>query len=267
MCRHLAYLGPPVTLREVISDPPYSLARQAWAPRQQRHGTVNADGFGVGWYSDGDPVPARYRRSVPLWADPSFADVARVTRTTALLAAVRSATEGTDQGEAGAAPYRSGRWLFSHNGILNEWPAATAGLAATLPTADLVALEAHCDSALAWAVVLHHLRAGQPAAAALAATVADLDSHGVTGRFNFLLTDGEVVAATAAGDTLWYHAGPGRIVVASEPDDDGPGWVEVAARSVLTATAAAVDVRPLPTSGDLLPDLVPDNNNGRITHS
>jgi len=179
----------------------------------------------------------------------------------------RVVSGGTDLGETAAAPYRSGRWLFSHNGILNEWPAATAGLAATLPTADLVALEAHCDSALAWAVVLHHLRAGQPAAAALAATVADLDSHGVTGRFNFLLTDGEVVAATAAGDTLWYHAGPGRIVVASEPDDDGPGWVEVAARSVLTATAAAVDVRPLPTSGDLLPDLVPDNNNGRITHS
>ena len=48
MCRHLAYLGPPVTLRSVIIDPPRGLYRQAWAPRMQRHGTVNADGFGVG---------------------------------------------------------------------------------------------------------------------------------------------------------------------------------------------------------------------------
>src|ERR1035438_9234042 len=63
MCRHLAYLGPPVTLREVICDPPFGLMRQAWAPRRQRHGTVNADGFGVGWYADGDPDPARYRRA------------------------------------------------------------------------------------------------------------------------------------------------------------------------------------------------------------
>jgi gamma-glutamyl hercynylcysteine S-oxide hydrolase len=266
MCRHLAYLGPPVTLREVISDPPYGLARQAWAPRRQRHGTVNADGFGVGWYAAGDVVPARYRRAVPMWADPSFADLARVTRTQALLAAVRSATEGTDQGEAAVAPYRSDRWLFSHNGILNGWPAATAGLAATLPAADLLALEARCDSALAWALVLRHLRAGRPPAGALAAAVADLDAHGVTGRFNFLLTDGAAVAATAAGDTLWYRAGEGRIVVASEPGDDGPGWVEVAGRSVLAAGRGTVEVRPLATPGDG-PRPAPVHDNGRILHS
>ena len=79
MCRHLAYLGAPATLRSVIIEPPHGLYRQAWAPRGQQHGTVNADGFGVGWYAPGDPVPARYRRAGPIWADPSFADLARVT--------------------------------------------------------------------------------------------------------------------------------------------------------------------------------------------
>jgi len=29
MCRHLAYLGPSVTLRKAIIDPPYGLYRQA----------------------------------------------------------------------------------------------------------------------------------------------------------------------------------------------------------------------------------------------
>ena len=77
---------------------------------------MNVDGFGIGWYADGDPVPARYRRAGPIWADPGFADLARVTRTRALLAAVRSATDGTESGAAAAAPYSSGRWLFSHNG-------------------------------------------------------------------------------------------------------------------------------------------------------
>ena len=37
MCRHVAYLGPPVPLRTVLIDPPYGLYRQAWAPRRQRH--------------------------------------------------------------------------------------------------------------------------------------------------------------------------------------------------------------------------------------
>jgi gamma-glutamyl hercynylcysteine S-oxide hydrolase len=259
MCRHLAYLGPPATIRALLSDPPYGLARQAWAPRRQQHGIMNVDGFGAGWYAPGDPVPARYRRAGPIWADPSFADLARVTRTRALLAAVRSATEGTDHSAAAAAPYAAGRWLFSHNGRLDGWPGAAAGLAATLPAADLLALEARCDSALAWALVLRQLRAGAAPGAALARVVAQCREHGLGGRFNFLLTDGEVIAATAAGDTLCYRAAGGCCVVASEPGDDSPGWTDVPDGSVLEATATAVELRPLPAaSGHPLADTLAD---------
>jgi gamma-glutamyl hercynylcysteine S-oxide hydrolase len=247
MCRHLAYLGPPATLAAVLSDPPYGLVRQSWAPRQQQHGTVNVDGFGAGWYADGDPVPARYRRAGPIWADASFADIARVTRTRALLAAVRSATDGTAPGEAAAAPFAADRWLFSHNGILNGWPRATAALAASLPPVELLDLEARTDSALAWALVLHRLRAGDSLADALAGTVADLDAHGVTGRFNFLLTDGQQIAATAAGDTLYYRAIGGQLTVGSEPSDDQPGWTAVPDRSVLTGRPGAVEVSAMKT--------------------
>jgi len=247
MCRHLAYLGPPASIADLLTGPPYGLGRQAWAPRRQSHGTMNVDGFGIGWYADGDPVPARYRRAGPIWADPCFADLARVTRTRALLAAVRSATEGTEPGVAAAAPYTGGRWLFSHNGVLYGWPVAAASLAATLPPADLLALEARCDSALAWALVAGRLRAGSAPADALAQVIGALGDHGVGGRFNFLLTDGEVIAATAAGDTLCYRLGDDSVVVASEPGDDEPGWAEVPAHSVLVATPAGVDVRPLPS--------------------
>ena len=58
MCRHLAYLGPPASIAALLTGPPYGLGRQAWAPRRQSHGTMNVDGFGIGWYADGDPVPA-----------------------------------------------------------------------------------------------------------------------------------------------------------------------------------------------------------------
>jgi glutamine amidotransferase len=249
MCRHLAYLGPPATLRALLLDPPHGLGTQAWAPRRQCHGTMNVDGFGVGWYADGDPVPARYRRAGPIWADPDFADLARVTRTGALLAAVRSATAGTAAGAAAAAPYAWGPWLFSHNGVLAGWPAATGSLAATLPVADLLALEARCDSALAWALVADRLRAGCGPADALSQAIATLAEHQIGGRFNFLLSDGEVIAATAAGDTLCYRLEGGAVVVASEPGDDEPGWTPVEGQCVLTATAGQVDVRPLPVPG------------------
>jgi glutamine amidotransferase len=249
MCRHLAYLGEPVTLAGLLTGPPHGLAVQAWAPRRQRHGTINADGFGVGWYADGDPQPARYRRAVPIWADPSFADVARVTRSHAVLAAVRSATAGTDAGEAAAAPYGDGPWLFSHNGVLAGWPAAAADLAASLPAGDLLALAARCDSALIWALVLARLRADSGPAEALAATVTDLAARQAGGRFNFLLTDGTTIAATAAGDTLCYRVSPAGVTVASEPGDDEPGWVDVPDGSVLEATASSVRISPVGAPG------------------
>lgn len=261
MCRHLAYLGPPATLRSLLTEPPHSLFRQAWAPRRQQHGTVNADGFGIGWYADGDPVPARYRRGTPIWGDPSLPDLARVTRSRAVLAAVRSATEGTAAGEQAAAPFADDRWLFSHNGRLDGWPESAAELAAGLlagpaGAAALLSLEAMVDSAFLWALIRRRLRDGDAMDMALAGTIAAAEAAGATGRFNFLLTDGHAIAATACGDTLWYrrrpagHDGPDdaaqwSVTVASEPDDDGPGWTEVPDRHVLTATTSEVSVRPL----------------------
>jgi gamma-glutamyl hercynylcysteine S-oxide hydrolase len=243
MCRHLAYLGPPTTLRSVLIDPPHGLYRQAWAPRRQRHGTVNADGFGIGWYAEGDPVPARYRRGVPIWGDPSLPDLARVTRSAAVLAAVRDASPGTAVGEQAAAPFASDQWLFSHNGRLDGWPDSAAAHAPAART--LLSLEAMVDSAFLWQLVLEWLQAGANMDTALAAVITAIEAGGGTGRFNFLVTDGRAIAATAWGDTLWYRRSAESVVVASEPGDDQPGWTEVPDRHSLTATPALVSVRPL----------------------
>jgi glutamine amidotransferase len=101
------------------------------------------------------------------------------------------------------------------------------------------------DSALLWALVRHRLERGLGAADALADTVAALRAAGTGGRFNFLLTDGRMIAATAAGDTLCYRASGHAVVVASEPGDDGPGWTEVPDGSVVTATPQQVSVTEL----------------------
>ncbi|MDI5965889.1 ergothioneine biosynthesis protein EgtC [Streptantibioticus silvisoli] len=245
MCRHVAYLGPPVRLGTVLVEPAYALYRQAWAPRQQEHGTVNADGFGVGWYAPGDPVPARYRRAGPMWADPSFTDLARVVRSGSILAAVRDTTDGSAPDASAAAPYGEGRWLFSHNGALPGWPGSVAALAGRLPAEELLNLEARCDSALVWALVLHRLRDGASPGEALADTVTEVAAR-VPARLNLLLTDGETIAATAWGDTLWHRWERGsHVVVASEPYDDAPGWTRVPDRTVILARPDGIDATPL----------------------
>ncbi|MFE1377560.1 ergothioneine biosynthesis protein EgtC [Streptomyces sp. NPDC058740] len=245
MCRHLAFLGEPATLGELLLRPPHSLERQSWEPRSQASGVVNADGFGVGWWAEDDPVPARYRRSGPIWGDLSFRDLARVVRTRALLAAVRGATLPGADGEAAAAPFAADRWLFSHNGAVPGWPGSLAAVAATLPARDLLALAAGTDSALVWALVLRRLRAGDAPEQALADTVREVAEAAPGARLNLLLTDGSTITATTWGDSLWYLTGPDRTVVASEPYDADPRWQAVPDHSVLTASRSGVALSPL----------------------
>ncbi|MFJ8885823.1 ergothioneine biosynthesis protein EgtC [Streptomyces sp. NPDC102402] len=246
MCRHIAYIGPLVALGEVLTSPAHSLVRQSWEPRRQRNGTVNADGFGVGWYADGDPVPGRYRRSGPVWGDETFADLARVVRSTAVLAAVRDATFAGADGEAAAAPFAEGALLFSHNGAVAGWPGSLTPLAGSLPPERMLALAARSDSALIWALVLQRTAQGDEIARAVADTVLDVAAAAPGSRLNLLLTDGSTIVATAWGDSLWYLHEPGRrTVVASEPYDDDPFWREVPDRTLLAATRTDVLLTPL----------------------
>ena len=254
MCRHLAYLCPPVPLRVLLVDPPHSLLQQSWAPRRQRHGTVNADGFGVGWYAEDDPIPARYRSDHPMWTDRSFADLARVVRSRAVLAAVRSATGTMPLTAGAAAPFAAGRYLFSHNGAVPGWPERLGAIAAGLtPVALLRTMseEAATDSALLWALTQQRLDGGATLADALAAVVR-LAATTAGGRLNLLATDGGRIAATAYGDTLAWRADERGVAVASEPFDDDPGWTDVPDRSLLQATPDGVTVSPLPL--DLPPE-------------
>ena len=273
MCRHLAYLGPAATLRSVIIDPPHGLYKQAWAPRCQRRGAISADGFGVGWYPAGDLVPVRYRQAMPIWTDESFYEISAVTWAGAILGAIRNATPRTGHGPAAAAPFKYGRWLFSHNGAVNGWPESTAALAATLPAVSLLELEARVDSALVWALVLYRLREGLAPAEALADTAEALDAAGVTGRFNLLLTDGRMIAATTAGHTLFYRQTPDSVTVASEPGDDEAGWIEIPRDgSLVTATPEQVIVTRLPALNSIIAGTttahetpgIPDNPQGPL---
>lgn len=227
MCRHLAYLGPPTSLAALLLDRPHSLLRQSWAPQDMRHGgTVNADGFGAGWYT-GEPEPVRYRRSTPMWSDAGFPGLARSVTTSAAVAAVRSATVGMPVVETACAPFADGPWLFSHNGVVAGWPDSVAGLAAELPVTDLLTLDAPTDSALLWAMVRRRLRSGRPPATAVSTVVDAVAKVAPGSRLNLLLSDGHTVVGTSWGHSLSIWRDEDAVVISSEPWDDDPLWREV----------------------------------------
>jgi glutamine amidotransferase len=246
MCRHLARLGPARTLEAILLTPPHGLLRQSWAPRHQRHGTVNADGFGVGWWQPAvRPEPARYRSTAPMWADRSFASLAGVVLTEAVVAAVRSATPPLPVEESGCAPFTDGHWLFSHNGAVGGWAGgANVVVRRMVSTTRAAAIEGATDSEVLFALTLDRLHDGCTAAEALAAVVGEMDRI-AGGRLNLLLCDGQQIVATTWGDTLFTRTSGGGVEVASEPSDDDGAWTAVPDRSLVEATLEGITIRGL----------------------
>jgi glutamine amidotransferase len=220
MCRHLAYLGPPVTLASL----------------------------GLGWYPEGDVAvsggPVRYRRNVPIWTDENLPGLAGSIRSGAVIAAIRNGTVSMPYGQAAVAPFVHGNWLFSHNGRIPGWPDSTVKLAERLPVADLLRLDASVDSALLWALITNRLTEGVPPADAVATVVQEVEDAAPGARLNVLLTDGEQLIATTWTHSLHVHQTAASVTVSSE--QFGPHqWTEVPDRSLLVATATTLHITPM----------------------
>ncbi|HTZ42730.1 MAG TPA: ergothioneine biosynthesis protein EgtC [Jatrophihabitans sp.] len=233
MCRHLCYLGrTPITLRELLFDPPRSLVHQSYSPCDMRGGgTVNCDGFGAGWYAGGDAV--RYRRAGPIWQDAGFAELAGRVSSSTVLAAVRNATVGMPVTETAAAPFTDGRWLFSLNGRIDGWPDAALPVAGTVPVRSLLTMDAPTDAALLWSVLRHRLGRGAEPGTALAELASEVLGAAPDSRLNLLLTDGHRAYATTVTHSLSVRQRP--TVIASEPLDGDQAWQPVPDRRLVVA--------------------------------
>lgn len=246
MCRHLAYLGAPVSPVGPLVGAPHALLVQAHAPADMRGGgTVNADGFGLAWLADDEGPPVRYRRARPVWTDETLPRLAETVRPGAFVGAVRSGTPGMPVEEGACAPFVDDRWMFSHNGVVTGWPSSVAGLAEKLPVVDLLGLEARTDSALLWALLRRRLAAGGDPVTEVAQLVSDVDRAAPGSRLNLVLTGRDLLVATAWTHSLSVLARGGGVAVASEPYDDDPAWQPVPDRHLVVArrdgTGAVVD--------------------------
>ncbi|OBF51921.1 ergothioneine biosynthesis protein EgtC [Mycobacterium sp. 852002-53434_SCH5985345] len=230
MCRHLGWLGADVTVSSLLLDPQYGLRVQSYAPRRQKHGLLNADGWGVGFFDDssGRQVPRRWRSHAPLWGDTSFDSVAPALRSRCVVAAVRSATVGMPIDVSATAPFTDGQWMLSHNGVVDR---------AALPMSSQA--ESVCDSALLAAAIFER------GLDALGPTITEIAAADPDARLNILAANGSRLLATTWGDTLSILRRADGIVLASEPYDNDPGWEDVPDRHLVEVTATGVALTPL----------------------
>jgi glutamine amidotransferase len=229
MCRHLGWLGARVSVSSLVLDPPQGLRVQSYAPRRQKHGLMNADGWGVGFFDSAEgATPRRWRSSAPLWGDTSFDSIAPALHSHCVVAAVRSATVGMPIEPSATAPFTDGKWLLSHNGVVDR---------AVLPLTSEA--ESVCDSAVLAAAIFAR------GVDALGDTIIEVGAADPMARLNIIAANGSRLVATAWGDTLFLLRRDDGVVLASEPYDDDPDWRDVPDRHLVEISGDRVNLTAL----------------------
>jgi gamma-glutamyl hercynylcysteine S-oxide hydrolase len=226
MCRHLGWLGREVSVSSLVLDPPHGLRTQSYAPRRQKHGLLNADGWGVGFF--GAATPRRWRSAAPMWGDVSFDSVAPALRSSCVVAAVRSATVGMPIEAGATAPFTDGHWLLSYNGIVDR------GVLPASPSAESV-----CDSAILAALIFAR------GLDVLGDTIVEVGTDDPKARLNIMVANGSRLLATTWGETLSLLRRDDGLVLASEPYDDDSGWEDVPDHHLVEVTAERVTLTAL----------------------
>ncbi len=236
MCRLTAYVGAPEPLTTLVFGGTHPLLRQSWAPRELRSGSVNADGWGVVWWSAPGAAPARLARAEPVWYDPDLEGVLGAIRAPVGLAALRNTTPGLPVDRSGLLPLVREGWSFVLNGAVPTFrDRHMRGLRRQLSDRRYASLEGVSDSETLFLLALEELDRGADPLTALA---------GVAARVRERLDAAERALLTlvlASRDGVWalnavVGPGPanslylsddfrqGGTVLASEPLDGGCEW-------------------------------------------
>jgi glutamine amidotransferase len=196
MCRWLAYSGSPVSLEALLYRPEHSLIDQS-LHSQLGAETTNGDGFGVGWYGP-EETPGVFRSVEPAWNDRNLRDLAEHIESPLVFAHIR-ASSGTAIQQTNCHPFRHGRWLWMHNGMISDFQEVKRDLALAVDPSLYSSIEGSTDSEVFFHLALTFGLEDDPPAAVESAVgfIEEVGrSHGVEHPI-------QMTVATSDGKRVW----------------------------------------------------------------
>jgi predicted glutamine amidotransferase len=270
MCRWMGWSGQPVLVEELLFKPQHGLIDQSLHSRMGVE-TTNGDGFGMGWYGQGEG-PGVYHSIAPAWGDVNLRELAAHIESHMFIAHVR-ATTGTAIQQTNCHPFRHGRWMMVHNGVINEFDTLRRELVLAVDPSLFPGIRGSTDSEVLFYLALTLGLEDDPIAAlerAIGFVEERAREHGIERavQTSIGVTDGERLWAVRYSTerrsrTLFASADASAIrrlhpenprlqrlsdedrLVVSEPIADLPGvWVEIPEATALIVQPGADESRP-----------------------
>jgi glutamine amidotransferase len=143
VCRWVAYSGSPVLVEDLLYKPEHSLIDQSLHSTMGAE-TTNGDGFGLGWYGVGD-TPGAFHSIEPAWNDRNLRELAAHLRSGLVFAHIR-ASSGSPVQQTNCHPFRHGRWLWMHNGLIRDFHRVKRDLVLAVDPSLFPLIEGSTDS-------------------------------------------------------------------------------------------------------------------------
>src|ERR1051325_31222 len=196
MCRWLAYSGSPVSLHTLLYKPQHSLIDQS-LDSELGVETTNGDGFGVGWYGEGE-VPGVFQSAEPAWNDRNLRGIAAHIASPLVFAHIRAST-GSPVQQTNCHPFRYGRWLWMHNGAIRNFTEIKRDLVLAVDPSLYPSIEGSTDSEVFFYVALT-LGLEENPPEAVAAAVGLIEE---IGRKHGVENPVQMTVATTDGTSIW----------------------------------------------------------------
>ncbi len=196
MCRWLAYSGSPILMKDVLYGGTNSLVDQSLHSRLGAEPT-NGDGFGVGWYGAPD-TPGVYHSVEPAWNDQNLRELAGHISSPLFFTHIRAAIGSAVQ-QTNCHPFRHDRWLFMHNGYINEFATIKRDLVLAVDPSLYPQIKGQADTEVLFYLALTFGLEDDPPAAveqAIGLVEAIAERHDVPHPF-------QGTVATSDGESTW----------------------------------------------------------------
>ncbi len=248
MCRWLAYQGESIYLDELVYEPEHSLVHQSLEARKAVT-RVNADGFGLGWYTERD-TPGQFHEVLPAWGDENLRSLTHHIRSHRFMAHVRSST-GTQVSRSNCHPFISENWMFLHNGQIGGFEQAKFELERQLCESLFLKRMGTTDSELIFLLMLQNGLKQSPVEAIrntlsmICNLMTDKQIEEPL-KASICVSDGNqfwAVRYSSAQEapTVFIKQDGANIVLASEPLEKSPEWKKVSPQTILNICLDKVD--------------------------
>ena len=158
---------------------------------------TNGDGFGVGWYGAPD-TPGMFHSTEPAWNDWNLRELAGHISSRLFFTHIRAAIGSAVQ-QTNCHPFRHDRWLFMHNGYINEFATIKRNLILAVDPSLYPQIQGQADTEVLFYLALTlGLQDNPPAAVeqAIGLVEAVASRHDVPHPFQGTI-------ATTDGESIW----------------------------------------------------------------